>query len=811
MKPAPALPFLGAGGAAQREDALDERGFVAIVRILIRTWPYLLPYVTGYWRALPRRVPAGTLGQHKGAEDEAGEWSFRHVPPLATVLAALGPLTGLLPVGAGWPSDLLVAATVGMAGLSWLLLFATGRAYLAASAALALLGTAAFLFAVFAVEGIWDNVCVGAVAVGCAGIWVLQYRMEGGRPRFRIRLGSHLVYYFALVWASSLLTLVIALFSVDLISQSILQAKPLTPFLADFIGQPELAGTEAAASVEGANVELAPLTAEQRVGLTWVYAVFMVFSWLALIPSMMFLPYYYIFIMQRVNQDFRSALLERWHRLSLRYHSDHRVGDSVYRLYQDSAQVTAVVGTGVQTAQVIGTYFIGVVFLAGLDPLLGAMALTIAVLAVAWGRWYSPRMRAKSLVAREKNSDFTSRLQESFAAVRLVKAYCAGEADQERLERDSAAAFNASYRVRNLVAVVGIIAFTLAAAVLLAAQFLTAVWAAGERETFATVLVGLVGLSFLKWNLSAYHAGQEQLGAASVSVRDLVEAWAQAQDMAMGLDRVFHILDLEPDVKDAAGAVPLRGFSREIRFDRVGFGYESDRPVLRDVSFAVEPGTLTAVVGPSGAGKSSLMSLLSRLFDPDAGAITIDGVDLRQLTVESLRSSVSVALQENVLFGISVRDNIRYVAPAASDREVLAAARVACVDEYIAALPNGLDTILSDRGGKLSTGQRQRISIARAIVKDAPILILDEPTAALDAHTEHRVLERLAAWGEGRAIFLITHRLSTIARADRILYLDQGRIVENGSHDALMRIENGRYRRFVQTEAGLSARAGVAG
>ena len=809
MKPAPALPFLGAGGAAEREDALDERGFVAIVRILIRTWPYLLPYVTGYWRELPRRAPAAALGEREGAEAEAGEWSFRHVPPLATLLVALGPLTGLLPVGAGWPSDLLVAATVGMAGLSWLLLFATGRAYLAASAVMALLGTGAFLFAVFAVEGVWDNVSVGAVAVGCAGIWVLQYRMEGGRPRFRIRLGSHLVYYFALVWASSLLTLVIALFSVDLISQSILQAKPLTPFLADFIGQPELAGTEALPAVEGANVELAPLTAEQRVGLTWVYAVFMVFSWLALIPSMMFLPYYYIFIMQRVNQDFRSALLERWHRLSLRYHSDHRVGDSVYRLYQDSAQVTAVVGTGVQTAQVIGTYLIGVVFLAGLDPLLGAMALTIAVLAVAWGRWYSPRMRAKSLVAREKNSDFTSRLQETFAAVRLVKAYCADEADQERLERDSAAAFYASYRVRNLVAVVGIIAFTLAAAVLLAAQFLTAIWAAGERETFATVLVGLVGLSFLKWNLSAYHAGQEQLGAASVSVRDLVEAWTQAQDMAMGLDRVFHILDLEPDVKDAAGAVPLRGLSREIRFDRVGFGYESDRPVLHDVSFAVEPGTLTAVVGPSGAGKSSLMSLLSRLFDPDAGAITIDGVDLRQLTVESLRGSVSVALQENVLFGISVRDNIRYVAPAANDREVLAAAHVACVDEYIAALPNGLDTILSDRGGKLSTGQRQRISIARAIVKDAPILILDEPTAALDAHTEHRVLERLAAWGEGRAIFLITHRLSTIARADRILYLDEGRIVENGSHQALMRIENGRYRRFVQTEAALSASAGA--
>jgi ABC-type multidrug transport system fused ATPase/permease subunit len=156
---------------------------------------------------------------------------------------------------------------------------------------------------------------------------------------------------------------------------------------------------------------------------------------------------------------------------------------------------------------------------------------------------------------------------------------------------------------------------------------------------------------------------------------------------------------------------------------------------------------------------------------------------------------------------MSVRDNIRYVVPDAGDEVVLRAAYVACVDEYIAGLPAGLDSLLSDRGGKLSTGQRQRLSIARAVVKDAPILILDEPTAALDAYTEHRVLDRLSVWGEGRAIFLITHRISTIARANRILYLDQGEIVESGTHDELMQIDNGRYRSFVETEARLSKRS----
>ena len=822
LKQARALPFWGEGDAppeSRPDKAPEEQGLVAVFRIFIRTWPYLWPQIVGRWRELPRGKDAdgenGKVGE-AAAEAAAETWSFRHVPPLVTVLTALGPLLWLAPPGTEWRHDLLLAGTVLMTALVWALLFVRGRAYVWASFALVLVGAAAFLFALFGVDGLADTLYVGLVAAGCVCIWVLQYRVEGGRLRFRIRLGSHLVYYFVLVWASTLLTMVIALFSVDLISQSILQAEPLTPFLADFIGRSELAG-EAATGADAAqpdangaepNIDLAPLTAEQRHSLKWIYAVFMVFGWFAQLPVMMLLPYYYIFIMQRVNQDLRMALVERWLGLSLRYHSDHRVGDSVYRIYQDSAQVTAVIGTVTQSMQMLSTYAIGVVFLAALDPILGLMALSIVLLALAWGRWFSPRMRERSLAAREANSDFTSRVQETFAAIRVIKAYGAADREQARLERDSVRAFNASFRVRSLMAVVGIVTFTIAAAALLVAQFLMAVWANGERETFATVLVALVGLSFVTWNLSAYNWAQEQIGASSVSVRNLVTLWSQAQDMAMGLDRSFDILDIEPDVKDAPDAVPMRPFRREIRFDSVDFAYEPDRPVLRKVNFAVAPGTITAIVGPTGSGKSTLVSLLLRLFDPDSGTVFVDGIDLRRLEVDSLRGNVSVALQENVLFGMSVRDNIRYVVPDANDEAVLEAARVACVDEYVAGLPEGLDTVLSDRGGKLSTGQRQRLSIARAIVKDAPILILDEPTAALDAYTEHRVLERLSAWGEGRAIFLITHRISTIRQADRILYLDGGQIVENGSHDELMAVDGGRYRSFVETEARLSGRGG---
>lgn len=814
-----ALPFLRAGDDDLNKATAassDKHGFYEIIKIFLRTWPYLLPHVVGYWHEIGKRqTPTNTELDNVALSKAApatGGWSFRHIPPIVTALVVVAPLIDFQPLGENWLLSSLWFATAAVALLLWVLLWTRGRLYLVTSFVMAFIAMTAFLASIFVVEGYLDNVYVGLVTVASAGIWVFQYRIDNGRLSFRLRLGSHLVYYFVLLSASTLITMVLALFSVDLISQSILQAKPLTPFLADVIGDPDLAGVAATSANEDANIELAPLSSEQRHGLTWIYGVLMVFVWVAQIPMSMLLPYYYIFIMQRVNQDLRMALLERWHRLSLRYHGDHRVGDSVYRMYQDSAQVTAVVGTVVQVLQLFIAYATGVIFLFALDPLLGSMTLTVVVSAIAWGRWYSSRMRMRSLASREANSDFTSHVQESFAAIKLVKAYCTGDKDQERLEADSVAAFNASYRVRSLMAVVGIVMFSLAASVLLAGQFLTAVWAHGERETFATLLVALVGLSFVKWNLSAYNSAQEQLGLSSVAVRDLVERWTQAQDMAMGLNRVFNILDIEPDVQNSPNARILQSIEHEIRFNQVDFAYEPDRNVLREVSFTAIPGSVTAIVGPTGSGKSSLVSLLARLFDPDSGSVSIDGTDVREFDVDSLRSNVSIALQENVLFGISLRDNIRYASPHADDATILEAVRVACVDDYIDGLPDGLDTVLSDRGGKLSTGQRQRLSIARAIAKDAPILVLDEPTAALDAQTEHRVLERLTQWGRGRVIFLITHRISTIRRADQILLLDDGRIIESGSHDQLLSMPDGRYRQFVETEARLARRIeGAAG
>ena len=280
--------------------------------------------------------------------------------------------------------------------------------------------------------------------------------------------------------------------------------------------------------------------------------------------------------------------------------------------------------------------------------------------------------------------------------------------------------------------------------------------------------------------------------------------WLTAQDMAMGLSRVFDILDIEPDIEDEPEAIPFIRPEKEISFSNLNFEYESGITVLEDISFKAKPGTITAIIGPTGSGKTTLMSLLLRLYEPKSGSIEVDNIPLNKFQISSLREKIAIALQENVLFSLSIRDNIKYVAPEADDSVINKAIEIACMDDYIHNLPKGLDTVLSDRGGKLSTGQRQRLSIARALIRNTPILILDEPTAALDAITEQKVLSNLSAWGKDKVIFLITHRISTIRRADNILYLDSGKIIENGTHEELMRIEEGRYKAFVNAESSLS-------
>ena len=822
-----ALPIMGDGPVPRDRDltvADDRDNLVSIIKLFLRSWPYIKPQFFGHWRSTDGRQASAT-----GATGEASDgFSHTYLPFLVTALAVGGLIYyDVLPANSEQHILYPLAVYACVAGLtvwSWIIAF-SGKPRLRAIGTIAALLLAAYgnvVVAPAAMPEFAASKWIAWVTGACAFGWLVQFRYGRGRLDVRVRASTHLVYYFFMVYLQKLIYLGVGLVLADLLFQSILQADPVIPVLADALGRGELAR----GILEGT------LTAEERFYYQWVYVGISVTLIVALTPLRIMIGggeyswimygtgagWYRIWILQRINQDLRTALVERWHTLSLSYHSDHRTGDSIFRIYQDSAQVTSVIDSLLAIFKVIFGYAAGIFLLSLLSPWIGLIMLSVVAPTLAWAKWAMPRMRTKALVARAATSDVTSRLQESFSAIRLIKAYGAEDRVQRRLEEDSVILFNTAYRVRVLMALVGIITFSIVAGAMLASEYLVARWAYLGLPTFSVELIAFVGLSFVIWNLTAHQWSRDEFQGAAAGIRWGMQHWMAAQDIAMGLKRVFDILDLEPDVVDAEDAVPLIRFQREVRFDNVTFAYEPDRPVLDGASFAAESGTITAIVGPTGSGKSTLMGLLLRLYDPEAGAVSIDGIDLRGYTVASVRGNIAIALQENVLFAMSVRDNIRYVAPDADEDQVREAIRIACMEDYVEGLPDGLDTVLGDRGGRISTGQRQRLSIARAVVRNTPLLILDEPTAALDAATENRVMTNLSAWTAGRtgygeasdkrAIFLITHRISTIRRADNILYLDDGRIIESGDHDALMTIDGGRYRAFVEAESHLSRATG---
>jgi ABC-type multidrug transport system fused ATPase/permease subunit len=594
----------------------------------------------------------------------------------------------------------------------------------------------------------------------------------------------------ALVTAFAVLALVLlvpSLMLFDIFWTRILQGEPFTEAGAAFLGLDPAVVTRPGEFTP----ELRKAAARRA---AWIaFALISVSS-----PLFLALWYYQVWILQRVNHLLRLTLMDRLQALSLRFHAESRVGDAIYRVYQDSAMVTQLIEVLVVAPLLAGgryLFSLAIVFL--FDPRLALLLAAVWPPALLLGLWISPRLRGAFRQAREANSNLTSRIQETIAAAKVIKAYGAAAVEQQRFERDSLRAFDAAFAARSLYAVMLVGVFSIVAAALLAAGGVAALATREGAELFAKRL--FIGGGLTLWNIGLFGFFANRFGDGTNAVRRLFLMWGRVQDISAGLQRVFEILDLEPEVRDAPDALPLSGVRSGVRFAAVTFGYANDHDVVADVSLQAMPGTITAIVGPTGAGKTTLLALLLRLFDPRAGAITIDGVDLRRVTLDSLRSAVAVVLQESYLFQATIRDNIGYAVPHASDSAIRAAARVACAAEFIEALPHGYDTVLGERGSKLSVGQRQRLNIARAILKDAPILLLDEPTAALDAETELAVLENLAAWGRARVIIMVTHRLSTIRRADQVVFLRDGRVVECGSHAELM-ARGGAYRRLVEME-----------
>jgi ABC-type multidrug transport system fused ATPase/permease subunit len=489
----------------------------------------------------------------------------------------------------------------------------------------------------------------------------------------------------------------------------------------------------------------------------------------------------------------RCRLFEHVQRLSLAFHDATPLGDSLYRVTWDTYAAQALFNAALVPAVTASATLAGIAaVMLSRDVPAAIAALLIAVpLAVLIRRLDRP-LTEHSLRVHERESDVSSRVQETLAGIRAVQAFGREGLEQARFERHAADSLRANMRLTSVQtgshALIGLVMAVGTAAV-----------------------IGLAGRQALAGHLTA---GDVVLLVAYVAMlakplETLAYTAVAVQGAVAGGHRVLALLDAVPDVQDAADATPLPGRPQgRLAFEGVSFRYRGGGLALREVTLEVEPGETLAVVGASGAGKSTLASLLVRFYDPTAGRITLDGRDLRTLTLRSLRESVALVLQEPLLFGASVRENIAYGRPGAADADIVAAARAAGAHDFVSALSRGYDSPIGERGVTLSGGQRQRLAIARAFVKDAPLLILDEPTSALDAEAEAGLLSALERLMRGRTTLIIAHRLSTIRNARRIAVLSDGALVALGPHAELL-ATSPLYARLWRLQAGpLAAAAG---
>lgn len=604
---------------------------------------------------------------------------------------------------------------------------------------------------------------------------------------------KHLLAFISLTIFSGVLVLGSMILLEDLVYNKLLQGEKLQSLQASILFL-----NDSFVSSGGENEELLSLferdTLRDRMiigGAVWVIVVY---------GSIVFGTYYMIWIFQRVNQQLRVEMLSKAEHLSLRYHSSSRTGDLIYRVYQDSATITNILQYLVLTPlRVVGWIFFASLVLLFFSPWFGLIIFVIFILMFLVSKKFVPIIRDKARLSRELNSALTSRIQENLAASRVVKANSAEEEMMRRFSHDSKHALNAAFEMRLYISVYLLISLLLSIGGFLVAEYFMAMWSIVEKSTYLGGVVAFVG--FAAWNLGAFRAASAQGEELASQVWEASFIISIAQDLIMGLRRAFYILDLEPEVKDKSNPEDFPETIQTVSFENVAFSYEKDHSILSDISLEANFGTITAIVGGTGSGKSTLLSLLLRLYDPDKGTVLINGIDIRDFSTSDLRAKVSIALQQNVLFAKSVKENIAYGLESTTDSDIIDASKIACAHDFINEMPSNYETELGERGGKLSTGQRQRLSIARALLKNTPILILDEPTASLDAETEKRVMSNIAKWGQNRIIFVITHRLSTIKSADRIAVLDSGVIKEFGSHQDLMELK-GDYAEFVKSETG---------
>ena len=467
------------------------------------------------------------------------------------------------------------------------------------------------------------------------------------------------------------------------------------------------------------------------------------------------------YVGERLVLSFRTQLVRQAQRLSLSYHDSKGAADSLYRIQQDAAVIDKIMVEGIipfiSAAITLGTM---IVVTARLDWQLALVALAVSPPLFVLSRLYRPRMRRQHRHIKKLESSALAVVQETLGALRVVKAFGGEQRETDRFAQRSREGVAARIRIALTEGRYGLLV--------------------GVTTALGTGAVLFIGVRHVQANLLTL--GQllmavTYLGQLYEPLKTVSKKAATLQSYLASAERAFALLDQQPEVPERPDARPLERARGALEFRGVSFAYGPDRPVLHDVSCVIPPGTRLGVVGATGAGKTTLISLLTRFYDPQHGAILLDGTDLREYRLTDLRRQFAVVLQDPVLFSVSIAENIAYAAPGASREQIVAAAQAANVHEFIARLPQGYDTQVGERGAQLSGGQRQRIALARAFLKDSPVLILDEPTSSVDAKTEAAIVEALERLKQGRTVIVISHRSTTLAGCSAFLTVDGGRVV----------------------------------
>jgi ATP-binding cassette, subfamily B, bacterial len=487
---------------------------------------------------------------------------------------------------------------------------------------------------------------------------------------------------------------------------------------------------------------------------------------------------------QRLTYDVAAELFAKFQQLSLRFHSSKSVGDSIRRVTADCACVSTIVKDALlPVISAAVTLVVMFTIMWRMDRTLTLLAVAIAPYMLVVFRFFAKPMMDRSYEQQEAEGKIYEVVEQTFSAMPVVQAFCREEANEARFGATIAAALQTTLTATRVQMLFKFL-------ISLATAFGTAaiLWIGTQHALDGALTVGAI-LLFLSY-----------LGALYAPLEAIMYTTSTVQGASGSARRVLEVLQAERDVKDRPHAVALGRARGEIEFRNVTFGYERDRAVLRGISFVARPGETIALVGVTGAGKSTLVSLIPRFADPWSGEVLLDGRDVRDVTLKTLRAQIGVVLQEPFLFPMSVAENIAYGNPHATTADIMAAAKAANAHDFIERLARKYESVIGERGATLSGGERQRLSIARAFLKNAPILILDEPTSALDATTERALVEALERLSKDRTTFIIAHRLSTVRRATRILVLSEGQIAESGAHNELVQ-RNGLYARvhLIQT------------